>query len=195
MAVPSKSDSSRRSRLRSATAAAHQRLDGIVEGGGFLTDRVRYTAYLHATLRARRPIEASLDVSQAERVFPAWPTRRIADALRADLADLGSPAGNAEGARFNIDGDGGVIGVLYVLEGSALGARVLSQRAADLGLGSSFGARHLATQTENPAAWRAFLEILEALPFGSRDDARCLEGAHRTFQLFESELTNASSAP
>jgi heme oxygenase len=49
-----------------------------------------------------------------------------------------------------------------VLEGASLGARVLIQRAEALGLGASFGARHLALQCNRLNDWRAFLDILEA---------------------------------
>jgi heme oxygenase len=191
MAIGCKPDLSRRFRLRAATAAAHQRLDGIVQAGAFLASRNRYCEYLQATLRARRVVEAH----QATVLFPAWPSRKLSDALQADLRDLGRPIDIkdcAEAPAYDVGGTGGVVGALYVLEGSALGARILSAQAADLGLGPAFGARHMFLQTANPTAWRAFLEILEALPFEPEDEALCLAGAERTFEFFESELSNAS---
>ncbi len=56
-----------------------------------------------------------------------------------------------------------VLGALYVIEGSSLGARVLFSRAVALGLGESFGARHLARQSTSKG-WKTFLEVLDAAP-------------------------------
>ena len=54
------------------------------------------------------------------------------------------------------------LGLAYVLEGSALGARLLDRQARALGLDAGFGARHLAAQTADLAAWHTFLGALEA---------------------------------
>lgn len=55
-----------------------------------------------------------------------------------------------------------LLGVLYVLEGSSLGAQLLVKQAALLGLSEHNGARHLASQTSDPKRWPAFVKILES---------------------------------
>ena len=77
------------------------------------------------------------------------------------------------------------LGVLYVLEGSALGARLLLRRAEALGMNSKFGARHLALQTAMPTAWPNFLSILEAASLDIAQEAECVGAAIATFTLFE----------
>jgi heme oxygenase len=56
----------------------------------------------------------------------------------------------------------GVLGTLYVLEGSGLGARVLFKDALKLGLSQHYGARHLAMQAASLGAWHALLARLES---------------------------------
>ena len=184
-------------RLRIATMTAHERLDAIISVQGFFESRVGYVNYLRATLRVRGAIEACLDASDAESAFPAWPTRRIAGALHADLADLGADDEQnvtAMACPFRLAGVAPILGALYVLEGSALGARLLTTRAALLGLGATFGARHLAAQTAAPSAWRVFLDRLEGAPMSLADEALCVESAINAFEFFEHELTQASVA-
>ena len=82
----------RRSRLRSATEDTHRKLDSVVNDAGYFRDRSSYAAYLHATLRARQPLELALDDCGAERLFGLWPDRTIAPALCADIHDVTAAA-------------------------------------------------------------------------------------------------------
>jgi heme oxygenase len=184
----SMADPDRRSRLRSATSKAHARLDERVGRAGFFDDRVAYADYLEATLRARQSIKTALDRYGATKLFALWPQRMIASALRADIRDV-SGHGNASAKdvidEIGIDTDAQVFGVLYVLEGSALGARVLARRAEAIGMTASFGARHLALQTAVPKAWSNFLSILEAAPLDTGQEDECVGAAIETFDRFE----------
>ena len=75
------------------------------------------------------------------------------------------------------------MGMVYVLEGSGLGARVLFKRAEALGLTRDFGARHLAAQVASPDSWREFLAVLEhAEPL---DMARVADASMLTFEHAE----------
>ncbi|MFD1744328.1 biliverdin-producing heme oxygenase [Rhizobium helianthi] len=75
-----------------------------------------------------------------------------------------------------------LLGALYVLEGSSLGARILYVRAKELGLNEEFGARHLAGQAHSDG-FRRFLEILDAAP--NVDMNKVVEASRSAFGLAE----------
>ena len=143
---------SARFRLKTATAAAHERLDAYMSRYD-LARRADYGAFLQAQAGAFMVVEAALDAAGAENHLPDWRERRRANALRADLdlmgLDLPEPApvplfrGEAE-----------VLGAIYVLEGSRLGAAVLV-RSVPGDLPKSF------LSTGNPGAWRALASVLD----------------------------------
>jgi heme oxygenase len=178
----------RRSRLRSATESAHRRLDGVVNDAGYFLDRPSYAAYLQATLRARQPVELALNECGAEKLFVPWPNRTIVSALCSDIQDVTEAAAPIEinsivlGKKFS---PAQAIGTLYVLEGSALGARHLAPRAHSLGMSPTFGARHFAHQTAIPKTWSAFLRVLEAVSFDASQEDECVAAARAAFDRFE----------
>jgi heme oxygenase len=183
----------RRSRLRSATENAHRRLDGVVEDAGYFLDRPSYAAYLQATLRARQPLELALNKCRAENLFNLWPERAIAPALRTDIQDVTQSASLTQnylivpGPAFSA---AQVIGTLYVLEGSALGARHLAPRAQAIGMSATFGARHFAQQTAIPKTWSTFLRLLEAVSFDVSEEDECVEASMAAFAFFERSYTS-----
>jgi len=178
---------SRRMRLRGATNGLHESIDSRIRQSGFLTTPAGYERYLRATLRARQAIEAGLDAGGAQAVYPPWPARKIAPALALDISDLGGgPPGDVQCAPpsspFSL---GSIWGALYVLEGSAVGARLLLRQAAILGFTPQFGARHLARQTTAPSAWKDFVAALNEVQLTCDQDAACVEGAITTFVCFD----------
>ena len=145
----------RRFALRARTADAHARLDATV---GPLSGAAAYARYLRGLLAFRAPAERAL-------VGTAWSPAPIAALIAADMADLGVAA-RPEVAVATPEGASGALGLAYVLEGSALGARLLHRQALALGFDPERGARHLAAQTADLAAWHVFLAALEAVePF------------------------------
>jgi len=149
---------SRRWLLRDRTAGAHAAVDALV--GGF-DSRAAYMAYLRAVAAFRLPIERQLAALSWPAGLGDWRPSRVADAIARDMDDLGLAPPPAADAGLALRGDR-LYGALYVLEGSALGARVLLQRAAALGLGPDFGARHLALLGGSLVRWQGFLERLDA---------------------------------
>jgi heme oxygenase (biliverdin-IX-beta and delta-forming) len=197
MTIGSSSSVMRRDRLRRATAAAHARLDDLVDAAGFFVDRAGYGAYLHATLEAREPLEAALDLAHAAHLYADWPKRKIAAHLRDDLGDLGCqpPASDHSPVTHEALRGGDLLGILYVLEGSALGAHVLRPRAAAIGMSPHFGARHLALQTSRSHSWANFLQILEQTPLSADEEEDCIAAAVATFARFATHYDKARSAP
>lgn len=146
-----------RSFLRDATNELHRELDTIV---GVFSSRSEYASFLQGTFRHRAPVEAAL--LEAVAGPSPWRPRKLLPELTADLADLGLPLPTA--APLHLSNDiAAQLGAAYVLEGSALGARVLVKGVENLGFGADFGARYLSAQAGSLDQWRAVLVALEGL--------------------------------
>ncbi|NLS00419.1 biliverdin-producing heme oxygenase [Rhizobium sp. P38BS-XIX] len=148
--------------------------------------RDAYRKYLAATLVSRGLLEAKLEAGGVENLVPDWGDRKIISQLRKDIADLSDepmddeiPVETAEAALDLSD----MIGTLYVLEGSGLGATILAKKAAELDLSAEFGARHLATQVGNLRSWHEILKLIDTTPI--EDEERCIAAAISTFGVFE----------
>jgi len=146
-----------RQRLKQATADAHASLESLV---GALESRDAYVRYLRGTHAFRTSIEHWLG---CERSFDThWRPLRLSDELTQDLADLSATSLNERIAFTPAPrSDGFTLGVHYVLEGSALGARILCKQVETLGLNRAHGARHLWSQAASLEPWRAFVSFLE----------------------------------
>jgi heme oxygenase (biliverdin-IX-beta and delta-forming) len=148
----------RRSRLRESTSHAHASLDRSIGPFRSVADYGRYALALCAF---RIPLEEKLAAIDRPDAFAEWRPQLIGHALRADLLDLRLTS--------SIDTDGpalpqnieSLLGALYVLEGSALGATILFRRAQAIGLSEIYGARHLALHSSLSDNWRKFLIVLE----------------------------------
>ena len=162
--------------LRELTRGDHERLDELV---GEFTDLRAYARYLTGMTMFRAGVEEALSEVDYQKTFGDWRPGFILSELRQDLRDLGHGVPD-DAHPFDLPPDrDGLLGVLYVLEGSALGARLLVRRAAELGLNEGHGARHLAAQTSRPEAWREFVNLLDGrAPSGVE---RAAQAARRTF--------------
>ena len=154
-----------RSVLRNATAGDHARLDALF-GQCDLQTLPGYRRFLEAHAEAVLPLETALANSGVERLFPDWSSRSRSRALSDDLEGLGS-----EARRFptlpRLD-FGGVLGTMYVLEGSRLGARFLLPRVQQ----SPDPAVAGATAYLKSRCGIAALAELPRLAGAARDDAR-----------------------
>ncbi len=108
--------------LRQATRAAHCRVDGAFSPLDL--ERYRdYCIFLMAHAAVVLPLEAWAERTLARQVLDDWPQRRRSDALLQDLCWLGlqPPPSLADMPPV---GPASLLGMLYVLEGSRLGAQV-----------------------------------------------------------------------
>jgi heme oxygenase len=123
-------------RLRSDTRHAHAAVEGALDLDLRLVDRNAYGHMLMALRGFYRPLEAALEA------LPGWdelappvdlPARRRAHLLDEDLGRLGLPATMLDGAMTTplpaLESLARGLGCLYVLEGSALGGRIVARRA------------------------------------------------------------------
>jgi len=169
---------SRRLLLRERTSDAHAALDATVGTLNSIAAYRRYVAALHAF---RAPVEAQLAASAWPGNVDRLPADGLTHLLEADMRDVGLDLPNPpREAVTPLDGIEELLGVLYVLEGSSLGAHILYRQAKALGFTAEHGARHLAHQTASPARWRGFLGLLEAAGFPDGMD-RCVRTSVATF--------------
>ncbi len=138
----------------------------------------RYRAFVSGSYAHRQAVEDYLRLVAWPDFAGDWRPTRIAGLIAQDLADLRLSEPPVEPLLLSNDIACG-IGVAYVLEGSALGARLIARMAADLGFGASYGARHLAGQERGLANWRDFLSLVEGLGRIDRDTAA--QAASATF--------------
>ena len=183
--------SSRRAILRSQTARQHASLERVVGPMASASAYARYALGLHAF---RAPVEATFRSFDWEgHGFGPWRPTLIAAALEQDLADLGlrplsSPSAPALPSAPAFGGRDGALGVLYVLEGSSLGARLIYRDALKLGFSGQNGARHLDQQARGLETWRGFLALLDAAQ--DLDLTEAVLAANATFEVARLSFLN-----
>jgi heme oxygenase (biliverdin-IX-beta and delta-forming) len=170
-----------REKLKHATARAHRDLDARF-GAYCLTGVDGYRRFLEASAAALLPLETALERSGVIDVFPDWPQRSRAAAIADDLGRIGgiarplpppAPLGRNE-----------MLGAMYVLEGSRLGARYLLRAIADCGEPTIAEATRYLGHGSGLPLWRTFLAKLESEPVTSRDEADIISGARNAFAMF-----------
>lgn len=164
---------------------------------GLFASRASYVRYLATMHGVRSTLERALDCSGAARIYPCWPSRRIAGRLADDLRDLGvepAPFARMDAQAVQALDEARMLGLLYVLEGSALGARLLARAADAAGYSAAFGARHLHAQTADPFAWRSLVAILDAADLDPAGEAACIRAATDAFGLFSQAHAAADGA-
>jgi heme oxygenase len=111
-----------RSILKDATAEDHARLDATL-GAHDLGTVPGYRRFLEINAAALLPLERSLERAGVRALLPDWNDRARTAAILTDLASLGRRAAPLDAPK--LDGRAALLGSLYVLEGSRLGAAYL----------------------------------------------------------------------
>ncbi|MET3664386.1 biliverdin-producing heme oxygenase [Caulobacter sp. 1776] len=171
-------DISLRDRLRAATSASHAALDDVVSGWRIDTPR-GYGAFLTASAIALAPMELALERAGVAEWLPDWPQRGRRAVLAKDLVAMGLDVPPSSPC-FVPSRDFGA-GLLYVLEGSRLGARFLARRVRAAGAGLPLA--YLA-HGEEEDLWRTFLTWLDAIPKVGFETDAAERGARYGFQCF-----------
>jgi heme oxygenase len=167
--------------LRAATSEAHERLDARFSAFD-LADANDYGAFLLAQAGAFFPVEDALEAAGVAKVMEDWPARRRSEALRADLAALGL-SGPKSVAVPSLSSEADTLGALYVLEGSRLGGAMLVRTVPDT-LPKTF------LTPGNPAAWRAFVTVLDQRLSSQADLDAAAAAASSVFEAFATSASN-----
>jgi heme oxygenase len=174
-------------RIKAETAGHHRRIErqfGILDPHLSLDD---YRLWLERLFGFHSPLEARVD-AWASALAVDWDGRRKTPLLRADLSFLGldDPAI----AELPLCRDlpalpdlGSVFGVLYVVEGSTLGGRIIARHlrerlAVQAGAGASFFSGYGA---DLDARWQAFRRRLTEAASSPDIEARMVIAARDTF--------------
>jgi heme oxygenase len=187
-------DASLRERLRRETRDLHDRLEAAVDAERQLGARADYARYLRRLWRLHRSAEDDLCRRDFTAFGFSYATRRRSPLLEADLAALGCPL-TARGQRDlvtlpRLANPAAALGSVYVIEGSALGARVLlGQITAALGLNGGHGAAFFAGRpSEDRQMWRSVVAALNGIDPSSPEADAAIAGARAMFTLFLTEL-------
>ncbi len=180
------SEPSRAKRLKALTNTTHEQLDSRIMSLEPFADRERFGRFLRAQYGFHREIDALYTRPELIALVPDLPERRRLALIAQDILDLGQVVPVADAPPAFQDGEtdlAAAFGWLYVAEGSNLGAAFLLKAAAALGLGETFGARHLAAAPEGRGRhWRTFVAALDGLPFDDVEDERAVQGAAAAFR-------------
>jgi heme oxygenase len=170
-----------RGRLREATQAQHERLDRQL-GALDLQSMGGYRLFLEANAAALLPLEAALERSGVSNIFPDWAERSRRAAILSDLTAAGGTVQPLP--RASLLDVGGVLGTMYVLEGSRLGARYLLKSVAQSADPSVAAATAYLSHGAGQHLWQSFLARLDELALAARDEAHAIAGARNAFALF-----------
>lgn len=178
---------SRTKRLKIATQDAHERLDKRIMQLNPFADRHHYALFLNMQLMFHRDLDALFFDETLDALLPDLKGRRRLDLIEQDLADLGMslPAADTDprftkGASVDL---GEMLGWIYVIEGSNLGAAFLLKYASKLGLDENFGARHLAGAPEGRGLhWRTFTAALDGVNLAEEVERQVVESAEAAFR-------------
>ncbi len=163
-----------REHLRSATSALHAHVDRRASEMRLET-APGYARFLLTQASVVCPLEDALERARIARLLPDWKERRRGGALSADLREIGANCIPARPPVFK--SDAALLGALYVLEGSRLGARVILSRV------SSSATRYL-RHGEGRRLWPTFLEVLESNEDVRRHPGVAEDAARHVFEMF-----------
>ncbi len=161
-----------RARLRDATRPLHRALEAALPLGRGCVDRDSYRDHLRFLLSFHEPVERHLQANvELAEALPDLHARLKTSLLRDDLgaaAECPRPP-RVPSPRTLPQG----LGVLYVLEGATLGARILLPRLCRAGVvPGPIGCRYLQGGHPNSTAgWQHLCHVLEELPRGESEEA------------------------
>ena len=178
----------RAAHLRSATHAAHERLDRAIMLARPFDSIENYGRFLRVQYGFHRDVAPLYGAAELQDIIPGLSSLSRLKAVEADAADLGItlPEDSAMPAAAGLPLPE-ALGWLYVIEGSNLGAAFLLKAAKKMGLEETHGARHLAEgQMGRAVAWRMFKEGLETPQLSAEEEARAVAGACAAFERVRS---------
>lgn len=177
-----------RSRLKQATAEAHRNLDSRL-GSLDLSSLDGYRRFLEANAAALLPLEGALESAGVASMFADWPQRSRRDAIVADLAKVGGVARPA--AAPPLMNGNAVLGTMYVLEGSRLGAKYLLRSIAHSADPVIAGATAYLGHGAGEQLWPRFLVALVPEPVTLADEAEIVDAAAVAFAMFAQAAARA----
>jgi heme oxygenase (biliverdin-IX-beta and delta-forming) len=183
-------------RLKSATADLHVEVESALDLDKITKSAAAYSeVILVLYLVFDRAYKELSDIDFQPLKIDLGSIGRRRDWLAADLHALVTSLPAPQSLRFELPTSGHGFGCLYVLEGSALGGRVISKRVKQtLGLGPATGGAYfhgLGRQTASH--WSDFLTALNMIPANSAMGADAEAGAIATFLAFRQAISQRAT--
>jgi heme oxygenase len=171
-----------RDRLKAATSAAHHALDEQLSALD-LTATAHYRRFLQASAAALLPLEVALEQAGVADMMEDWPLRARSSAIISDLRRLGGSAAPLPLPEEPLDRCG-VLGTLYVLEGSRLGAAYLVRIVAGSVDPRVRAATSYLRHGSGQGLWRSFLDRLARESVSAGEERRMIQSAQQAFAMF-----------
>ena len=171
--------------IREATHTSHRRLDLALSWLDLSKPRY-YASFLRGQAEALFPIEAALEHNGIEQILPDWPRRARSAALEHDLIVMDASCDPLPEPR--LDNAAQMLGTVYVLEATRMGARVMLSRLAQHPDSCSIGATKYLRHGFGQRLWPTFLNVLETHPAALANPQAVVQGAQIAFGMFESAL-------
>lgn len=168
-----------RSELKAATQADHEKLDRLVSRWD-LSHRDSYAEFLRLHSALIPPLEQWLERSGVESLLPDWLVRQRRGALQSDLAALSVQPLAPVGIELRPSLPS-VAGVLYVLEGSRLGGKLLVRRVVSV---SEAVPAAFLEHGSGSQLWRSYLNWLDSQSFGPASRREAVTSARSVFDLY-----------
>lgn len=173
-------------RIRGATRIAHAQLDDRLDAVARFADPSRRGELVDRFARLHLPVEAALGAFLADMPDLEYTARRRAghfdEVRREPPPSFPVPASRAE-----------ALGLLYVVEGSALGGRMILRMLAERGVHDP-ALRFLDPYGERTGAlWRGFLAVLARETVSGERAEAAVRGACRGFAHAEQVLCGAAA--
>lgn len=179
--------------LRDATAGEHASVEALPHmpdlAAGALPP-ARYAQVLGCHLAILAPWERAHGAWLEALATRGWPYRRRTTALGHDLAALGITASAADDGQAPLAADDAQAwGMLYVVEGSMLGGRVIARQLRTHQPDLAGALAYYDLGSEDPAAWRRFQGCLETVLDSDAARHQAAAGAQAMFAHFHHHLS------
>lgn len=183
-------------KLRQETAESHQKLEANELSQAILSPSVtiaEYQVYLRALWGVTSSCERQI-FPAISHVIPDLEKRHKADLIIADLITTGVPLQTVDAMpahQFEFASTAEALGIMYVLEGSTLGGRILYKHMHDmLGLTPENGAAYFwGYGQETGNLWKTFISSLTQFVNEEGSSVEIIESAKKTFTTIDDLLS------
>lgn len=186
--------------LKNQTSDNHAALEGKPASRAILSGKItvaQYQYYLLALYSLIKAFEIDL-FPLLHPVVSDLDARKKSHLIANDLLSTGYPSDQLEtipatDLRFAEMPE--ALGLMYVLEGSTLGGRILYKHVHEtLGLDHTSGASYFAGYGANTGImWTTFTSMLSTLATEGRIEKRIIDAANEAFTLIEGKMTTANN--
>ena len=182
-------------KLKEQTTTTHDSVDNLVMSVEPFVSNENYIKFLKLQSVFHKAVDHIYKDPELNKLIPELEYMARYDAVVKDLADLGEKP-YEYGKPLPHETGNKAIGWLYCAEGSNLGAAFLFKHAKKLDFSEEKGARHLAAHPAGRGKhWRAFVELLNALPLDEAAQAEAIEGAREAFAFYKVVLRETFGLP